>query len=444
MKKVILILISALLNVVMYAKVSGNAEIVGTTDAYMWYPECVTFLSQDQLDSVLEYSCTDIVPVKFDLYKTTIKANAQLDSIVSLIKRVEGDERVKLAYVWVGGSASPDGPLSLNTRLADKRGKALYNYLTSHLSLSTDKIRYENLGEDWYSITEAIELSSSPYKDSMLEIIKSEKNLDKREIKLKRLAGGKAWTWLKQNVLPQYRNARMVIVCTKEDIKIEKAEKAEPVAPIEPDTSMSIVPEIEEISIDTVIDFDPVAITSEPVAHLFVAAKTNLLFLAGTVANLGVEIGFAPQWSIDLPVYYSPYNISSDRKLRVLATQPEIRYWLSRGGEGHFFGFHGHIAGFNVALNDNGRYQDAERPLWGLGLGYGYALNFGKDKHWGLEFNVGVGFANYKYDKFYNLPNGQKCGEGEDWYYGLTRAGVTLTYKWWIPKKSKSVDAIVE
>lgn len=439
MKKIIFIFIFALLNVVAFAGIPIKDRKDVPKEAYMWYPECVTFLPSNKLDSVLEYSCTDIVPVVFDLYKADIKPAPQLDSIVSLIKKVEKDERVKLAYVWVGGSASPDGPLTMNTRLADRRGKALYNYLSTHLSLSPDKIKYENLGEDWYSIEEAIKLSTSPYKDSMLEIIKSEENLDKRELKLKRLEKGSAWQWLKKEVLPQYRNARMVIVCTAEDIKVVKAEKIEPQPQI--DTLISLAPEVVEL-FDTIPVVDSVEIAPKSQVSMFIAAKTNLLFLAGTVANLGVEIGFAPQWSIDLPVYYSPYNISSDRKLRILATQPEIRYWLSRGGEGHFFGLHGHIMGFNVAINDNGRYQDTERPLWGLGLGYGYALNFGKDKHWGLEFNVGIGFANYKYDKFYNLPNGQKCGEGEDWYYGLTRAGVTLTYKWWFPRKSKIKDIV--
>lgn len=58
-----------------------------------------------------------------------------------------------------------------------------------------------------------------------------------------------------------------------------------------------------------------------------IAVKTNLLFDAVLVANLGVEISPWTHWSLDIPVWYSPYNISSTRNIRLLAVQPEIRWW---------------------------------------------------------------------------------------------------------------------
>ncbi len=427
---------------------AGNAtatdETIVPPEAYEWYPTHVTFLPKVHIDSVLQYANTDIVPVKFELYKSNISASAELDSIISLINKVNTDNRVKLAYVWVGGSASPDGRLSQNIRLAQNRGKALTDYISSHTNILADQLRFDNLGEDWYTITETIKNSVSEYKDEILEVIANESDLDRREAKLKRLNGGRPWTWLKNEILPNFRNARMVIVCSAEDINVEPIEKVEPEQVQQPsrDTIPDVAPAVVELPAQPV---DSVVPEPLPVKTWFIAAKTNLLWLAGTVANVGVEVQFADKWSIDIPLYYSPYNTSSDRKIRVLATQPEVRYWLGDfAGEGHFIGLHGHLMGFNVAINDNGRYQDAESPLWGFGLGYGYAINWGKTKNWGMEFNLGLGFANYKYDKFYNLPNGQKCGEGEDWYYGLTRAGVTLTYKWRIPRKAKFNKGIID
>lgn len=413
-------------------------------EVYEWYPTHVTFLPKSHIDSVLQYASTDIVPVKFELYKSNISASAELDSITSLIDRVNNDERVKLAYVWVGGSASPDGRLSLNTQLAQRRGQALTDYIRANTNISASQLRFDNLGEDWYTITDAIKNSSSEYKNAVLEIIASESDFDVREQKLKRLDNGKPWAWMKQEILPRFRNARMVIVCSAEDIKVDPIEKIEPQQPQQPaqDTIPDVAPTIVELPTQPV---DTIIPEPEQVKTWFIAAKTNLLWLAGTIANIGVEVQFAEKWSIDIPVYYSPYNLSSNRKIRVLATQPEVRYWLSKqAGACHFVGLHGHLMGFNVAINDHGRYQDAESPLWGFGLGYGYAVNWGKEKNWGMEFNLGLGFANYKYDKFYNLPNGQKCGEGEDWYYGLTRAGITLTYKWWIPRRAKIVKGITD
>lgn len=438
--KIRIVLILMLLSTLVASAQSNMAgDSIVPPEAHEWYPKYVTFLPKAHIDSVLQYANTDIVPVKFDLYKTEIVSTPELDSIVALIKKVSTDERVKLAYVWVGGSASPDGSLAVNINLAQKRGKELSDYLCAHANIPASKMRFDNLGEDWFTITHDIQASSSQWRDDVLEVISSEPDVDRRELKLKRLHGGKPWAWLKAEILPRFRNARMVIVCSAEDIKVEPIVKVEPQPRQEPqpDTVPDVAPAVVVLPEQPK---DTVVVEPQPERKWFVAAKTNLLWLAGTVANLGVEVQFADKWSIDVPVYYSPYDISSDRKIRVLATQPEVRYWVGdQAGMGHFFGVHGHLMGFNVAINDHGRYQDPEHPLWGFGLGYGYAVNFGKNKNWGMEFNLGLGFANYRYDKYYNLPNGQKCDEGRGWYYGVTRAGITLTYKWWVPRKWKSV-----
>ena len=70
------------------------------------------------------------------------------------------------------------------------------------------------------------------------------------------------------------------------------------------------------------------------------AVKTNVAYLAATVANLGVEYSFGDRYSVDLPVIYSPYTVARDYRLCFLAVQPEFRYWLKKPMEGHFFGVH--------------------------------------------------------------------------------------------------------
>lgn len=67
----------------------------------------------------------------------------------------------------------------------------------------------------------------------------------------------------------------------------------------------------------------------DPVRPLYRwAIKTNVAYLAATVANLGVEYSFGDHYSIDLPIIYSPYTVARDYRLRFLAVQPEFRYWL--------------------------------------------------------------------------------------------------------------------
>ena len=164
--------------------------------------------------------------------------------------------------------------------------------------------------------------------------------------------------------------------------------------------------------------------------------KRQLLFDAALVANLGIEISPCTHWSLDIPVWYSPYNITSRRNIRLLAVQPEIRWWPEEALRGHFIGLHTHVAGFNIALDDYARYQDPNHALWGLGLSYGYALPLGRAQRWGLEFTIGAGFAKYRYDAYRNRENGQKFASGSDCYWGITRAGITLSYKWDLSRKN--------
>lgn len=157
------------------------------------------------------------------------------------------------------------------------------------------------------------------------------------------------------------------------------------------------------------------------------AVKTNVAYLAATVANLGVEYSFGDRYSVDLPVIYSPYTVARDYRLCFLAVQPEFRYWLKKPMEGHFFGVHLHIGAFNIAVDDRNRYQSPD-GFYGAGLSYGYMLPFAR--HWAAEFTIGAGYVRTKYDVYYNIPNGARFEKGVPYnYWGLTKAGISLVYR---------------
>lgn len=158
-----------------------------------------------------------------------------------------------------------------------------------------------------------------------------------------------------------------------------------------------------------------------------IAIKTNLLFWTVLGANIGAEIQTGEHFSIDLPFWYSPWNTSSTFRLRLMGTQPEIRYWFYKAFKGHVIGPHCHIFGYNVSTNNTYRYQDDNHLLWGTGISYGYAFNW--HEHWGAELNIGAGYAHTTYDKYGNITNGKWIESGKKNYWGITRTGITLSYK---------------
>lgn len=157
------------------------------------------------------------------------------------------------------------------------------------------------------------------------------------------------------------------------------------------------------------------------------AVKTNVAYLAATVANLGVKYSFGRHYSIDVPVIYSPYTVSRSYRLRFFAVQPEFRYWLKNPTMGHFFGAHLNIGAFNISVDKKERYQSPD-GFYGVGLSYGYALPFAR--HWGAEFTLGAGYVHAKYDTYYNIPNGVRFEKGRSYnYWGLTKVGINLVYR---------------
>lgn len=385
-----------------------------------WYDRYVTFLSSEKIDSLWPYARTDLVPVIYAVNKYELLPNAQIDSIVHLVNYVHRDSRVRLAYVWIGGSASPEGPLHWNRKLGNFRSKALTNYLLKHTSLDAAQLRVENLEEDWESVIEVLsQMSDFPHRNEVIDIIVIEPDREKRKRKIRSLDGGKTWRKLIQSVFPSLRNSRMVIVCHAGDTILPTPASLPKLA-----TDMVFPRTVPDFYIDQSLN-----------TTRFWAVKTNVLFLAALVANIGVEVELWPRWSLDIPVWYSPYDITTTRKVRLLAVQPEVRRWFQKAGKGHFLGLHTHVAGFNVAINDHGRYQDPNHALWGMGISYGYAMNLGAKKRWGLEFNLGAGFAEYDYVAFANKTNGPKLHAGSNWYWGVTRAGISISYKWYKERK---------
>lgn len=168
-------------------------------------------------------------------------------------------------------------------------------------------------------------------------------------------------------------------------------------------------------------------VRQQAVSARYHALKTNVAFDAIGVLNLAYEVQLHPKMTLDLPVMWSLWDAQREHALRIVALQPELRWWTgSEAGRGHFFGLHAHAAWFNLKWEDN-RYQDAGRPLLGAGLSYGYKLPLGE--HWGAEFNLGVGYANLKYNTYYNIENGALINTRIRHYWGLTRLGLSLVYR---------------
>ena len=168
------------------------------------------------------------------------------------------------------------------------------------------------------------------------------------------------------------------------------------------------------------------SVSAPQTSSRYVAVKTNLAAWVGTIMNLAADVQVSEHFSVELPVLWCPWHVSSKHAVKTFTIQPEGRYWLARPGKGHFFGVHAHIGWFNVKWNRD-RYQDTSRPLLGAGISYGYLLPLGE--HWAGEFTLGAGYANLKYNTYYNIGNGARIDTRTKNYWGITRVGISVVYR---------------
>lgn len=173
------------------------------------------------------------------------------------------------------------------------------------------------------------------------------------------------------------------------------------------------------------------SVSAPQTSSRYVAVKTNLAAWAGTIMNLAADVQVSEHFSVELPVLWCPWYVSDKHAVKTFTIQPEVRYWLSKPGKGHFFGVHAHVGWFNVKWNRD-RYQDTDRPLLGAGISYGYLLPF--NEHWAGEFTLGAGYANMRYDTYYNIDNGARIDTRTKNYWGITRVGLSVVYRFNLKK----------
>jgi len=162
--------------------------------------------------------------------------------------------------------------------------------------------------------------------------------------------------------------------------------------------------------------------------------KTNLLYDLTTTLSLAGEFRLSHKSTLDPAFHLNPwtFNRAENTKFKFFLFQPEFRLWECEAFNGHFFGLHGHYAFFNVGHLPSGPFTQTMNAyrfrgnLAGAGVSYGY--HWIVAPRWGVEAEIGAGYARLWYDKYpCQSCSKQLTSETKD-YWGVTRAGISLMY----------------
>lgn len=174
----------------------------------------------------------------------------------------------------------------------------------------------------------------------------------------------------------------------------------------------------------------------------FMALRTNLLYDAALIPNIGLEVGIGKYWSIAVDWWYTWIPIDKRHFYwQSYGGYLSARYYFGRAAQvqrfaGHHVGLYGTMLTYDVEFGGKG-YQAATFGFGG-GVEYGYSLPVAPSLT--IDFNLGLGYQGGQYKEYMPADDGSghyvwMATKKRNWW-GPTKAEISL--KWLIgPMKEK-------
>ena len=371
-----------------------------------------------------------------------------LSALGDSIRALEADPAAVLRRIRIQSSASPEGNSKFNKELARKRGEELRDYLKGNLSLPDSIFTLQSLGEGWDELAEKLARTDVPWRDKALAIIRDTpewvvregKVVDGRKRQLMNLSGGRAWQYMMENLFDSLRSGALV-VCEVERMEQVKPEPEPTSAEVRQATDMTAdnteeTPSTEPESTATLYNKEDETVPQDNTEvgnggkPFFMAVKTNLLYDAALVPNVGLEFYLGKGWSVCGDWMYAWWSKDAKHRYwRVYGGELEVRKYFGRKAaekplQGHHLGVYAQGLTYDFETGGKGYLSDFG---YGVGVEYGYSLPVAKRIN--IDFGLGVGYGGGKY-KVYDPEDGcyvYKETKKRRWF-GPTKAEISLVW----------------
>lgn len=337
-------------------------------------------------------------------YLNTQAASIQ-ELITKIIPRMNADS-LQLQYMLIRGAASPEGSFERNVQLGKGRCATLFNFINSRLKFPAAPGRYnqESVPEDYDNLCRLLRDANDPILPQVQEIVDTyapSGNYATLKEKLNAHNNKRTWEYLLANYFPQLRSANVMFFFKK-------------YVPIEKKLSSGL--KFDQMKFDTPritggIAFEP--LDAEPSGRLvrrhIIALRTNFIY----------DFFYMPKhyWAPSPNIQMEYYPKSGHFTANLGFTCPywhrwnkhqfwQIRDYIFEGryyfkGQGQFIG--PYLSAY-IQNNIYGLGFDEKEGYEGEGLGAGlmggWVLNISKNKRWRLEFSLGVGYYETRYDPY--------------------------------------------
>lgn len=192
------------------------------------------------------------------------------------------------------------------------------------------------------------------------------------------------------------------------------------------------------ISALLILGWSVMAASDKPDQGLLIGLRSNLLYDAVLIPNIGAEIAIPDNWSVSIEgegAWWS--GTSHHRSWRFVGLELTGRRYFPRHGRpltGHHAGIYFQICSYDFKFGEKGYIGGSEskkifnHPTLGVGLEYGYT--FAVTKWLSFDASIGLGWSHGRTVEY-------KTYDGHDvWlrtvrrnWYGPTRAAFSIIYR---------------
>ena len=146
-----------------------------------------------------------------ELRKSELKSGS-VQEFVNLLQRISANnQNLALKNVQVSAYASPDGGVTLNEKLANKRQQNTEDYVKQQLKQAKvdGEVESDYTAQDWEGFQQLVKASNIQDKDVILRVLSMYQDPEEREQQIKNMSQG--FKELADGILPELRRARMTI-----------------------------------------------------------------------------------------------------------------------------------------------------------------------------------------------------------------------------------------
>ena len=371
---------------------------------------------------------TDTCKIYFEQNSSYIvsELNTNKEEIAKFKSILANPNRIDTVFINV--FSSPEGKLSFNQWLTERRADRILSFIIRHSDgkINPDRIIVNKVPECWEGLIKAVEQNYyGKHRERVLEILNNDSLTNhQKKIAIKYIDWGVTWSFFIKEYMTTLRFAEEVIIKRKYTLPTvqeltSKVQSALPSADILPVNVPVACPVVEKSVFE-----------ESGQGNFCLGIKTNLLYDALLVPNLGLEFHLGKGWALGANWGYAWWK-----------HDPKAFYWRIYGGEvdfrkyfgkqskefplsGHHLGIYAQGVTYDFCLGNTGIICNLS---YGGGLEYGYSLPIGKAIN--IDFGIGIGYLGGEYKIYEPIDDHYVWKETRlRHWFGPTKAEISIVW----------------